>query len=85
MRRPWREAAEEKGKMWDELTTAADSVLSARLSNAKKIDRRPDADPAKGLEKYGKATSADSVNNKYPIGRCTCRHSRAGGCRPKGP
>jgi hypothetical protein len=33
----------------------------------KKIHRRRDADPAEGLEKYGKATFADPVNNKYPI------------------
>ena len=33
----------------------------------KKIRRRPDADPQEGVEKYGKATFADPVNNKYPI------------------
>ena len=33
----------------------------------KKIHRRPDADPEAGVEKYGKATFADPVNNKYPI------------------
>ena len=33
----------------------------------KKIHRRPDADPKEGVEKYGKATFADPVNNKYPI------------------
>jgi hypothetical protein len=32
----------------------------------KKIRRR-DTDPEDGLEKYGDATFADSVNNKYPI------------------
>jgi hypothetical protein len=33
----------------------------------KKIHRRRDADPGKGLEKYGRAEFADPVNNKYPI------------------
>ena len=33
----------------------------------KKIHRRRDADPEEGLEKYGRATFADPVNNKYPI------------------
>jgi hypothetical protein len=33
----------------------------------KKIHRRADADPAEGVRKYGKATFADPVNNKYPI------------------
>ena len=33
----------------------------------RKIHRRPDADPRKGVEKYGKATFADPVNKKYPI------------------
>jgi hypothetical protein len=33
----------------------------------KKIHRRRDADPQEGLEKYGPATFADPVNNKYPI------------------
>jgi hypothetical protein len=33
----------------------------------KRIHRRADADPQDGLEKYGKATFADPVNNKYPI------------------
>lgn len=33
----------------------------------KKIHRRRDTDPRKGVEKYGKATFADPVNNKYPI------------------
>lgn len=32
-----------------------------------KIHRRPDADPGEGVQKYGKATFADPVNNKYPI------------------
>jgi hypothetical protein len=32
-----------------------------------KIYRRSDTDPRKGVEKYGKATFADPVNNKYPI------------------
>ena len=34
---------------------------------AKRIHRRPDADPQDGLEKYGDATFADPVNKKYPI------------------
>jgi hypothetical protein len=33
----------------------------------KKIHRRRDADRKEGLKKYGKATFADPVNNKYPI------------------
>jgi len=33
----------------------------------KRIHRRHDADPREGLKKYGKATFADPVNNKYPI------------------
>jgi hypothetical protein len=33
----------------------------------KRIQRRRDADPQEGFEKYGKATFADPVNNKYPI------------------
>jgi len=33
----------------------------------KKIHRRRDADPQEGIEKYGRATFADPVNNKYPI------------------
>jgi hypothetical protein len=33
----------------------------------KKIHRRRDTDPREGREKYGKATFADPVNNKYPI------------------
>jgi hypothetical protein len=33
----------------------------------KKIHRRRDADPREGREKYGHATFADPVNNKYPI------------------
>ena len=33
----------------------------------KRIHRRRDADPREGLKKYGKATFADPVNNKYPI------------------
>jgi len=33
----------------------------------RKIHRRRDADPREGLEKYGKATFADTVNRKYPI------------------
>ena len=33
----------------------------------KGIHRRPDANPQKGLKKYGKATFADPVNKKYPI------------------
>jgi hypothetical protein len=31
------------------------------------IRRRPDSDPAEGLERYGRATFADPVNHKYPI------------------
>lgn len=33
----------------------------------KKIHRRRDANPREGIEKYGEATFADPVNNKYPI------------------
>jgi hypothetical protein len=33
----------------------------------KKIHRRRDADPREGRAKYGNATFADPVNNKYPI------------------
>src|SRR6476661_9885779 len=33
----------------------------------KRIHRRRDTDPREGLKKYGKATFADPVNNKYPI------------------
>jgi len=33
----------------------------------KKIHRRREADPKEGVRKYGKATFADPVNNKYPI------------------
>ncbi len=33
----------------------------------KRIQRRRDADPQEGFEKYGKATFADPVNHKYPI------------------
>jgi hypothetical protein len=33
----------------------------------KKIHRRRDADPQEGRKKYGRATFADPVNNKYPI------------------
>ena len=33
----------------------------------KKIQRRQDADPQEGLNRYGKATFADPVNKKYPI------------------
>ena len=33
----------------------------------KRIRPRGDADPREGLKKYGKATFADPVNNKYPI------------------
>jgi hypothetical protein len=36
-------------------------------SGPKKIHRRRDADPQKGIAKYGKATFADPVNKKYPI------------------
>jgi hypothetical protein len=34
---------------------------------SKKIHRRRDADPQEGRERYGRATFADPVNNKYPI------------------
>jgi len=34
---------------------------------AKKIHRRRDADPKKGVEKYGDTAFADWVNKKYPI------------------
>jgi uncharacterized protein DUF6582 len=34
---------------------------------AKRIHRRSDADPSKGLEKYGKTRFADPTNKKYPI------------------
>jgi hypothetical protein len=34
---------------------------------AKKIHRRRDADPKKGIEKYGDTAFADPINNKYPI------------------
>jgi hypothetical protein len=33
----------------------------------KRIHRRRDANPKEGIKKYGKATFADPVNNKYPI------------------
>ncbi|HUR95611.1 MAG TPA: DUF6582 domain-containing protein [Gemmatimonadales bacterium] len=33
----------------------------------KTISRRRDAHPQEGLEKYGRATFADTVNKKYPI------------------
>jgi uncharacterized protein DUF6582 len=33
----------------------------------KRIQRRRDADPSKGLEKYGDTTFADPTNKKYPI------------------
>ena len=35
----------------------------------KKIHRRQDANPQEGIKRYGKATFADPVNNKYPIDR----------------
>lgn len=34
---------------------------------AKRIHRRRDADPQKGLTKYGDTTFGDPVNKKYPI------------------
>jgi hypothetical protein len=40
---------------------------------SKKIHRRFDADPKEGRRKYGKATFADPVNNKYPIDTGTGR------------
>jgi hypothetical protein len=33
----------------------------------KRIRRRRDADPAEGVEKYGKTLFADPTNKKYPI------------------
>jgi len=33
----------------------------------KRIRRRGDTDPREGIKKYGKATFADPINNKYPI------------------
>ena len=33
----------------------------------KRIHRRPDTDPAEGIEKYGKTVFADPTNKKYPI------------------
>ena len=33
----------------------------------KRIHRRRDADPAAGIEKYGKTVFADPTNKKYPI------------------
>ena len=33
----------------------------------RKIHHRSDVDPGEGVRKYGKATFADPVNNKYPI------------------
>ena len=33
----------------------------------KRIHRRRDADPAEGVEKYGKTLFADPTNKKYPI------------------
>jgi hypothetical protein len=33
----------------------------------RRIHRRHDADPAEGLEKYGKTEFADPTNKKYPI------------------
>lgn len=33
----------------------------------KRIHRRPDADPAEGLDKYGPTRFADPTNKKYPI------------------
>jgi hypothetical protein len=33
----------------------------------KRIHRRPDVDPTRGLKKYGKTVFADPVNKKYPI------------------
>ena len=37
------------------------------MSNSRRIHRRSDADPAEGVEKYGKTVFADSTNKKYPI------------------
>ena len=37
------------------------------MSGSKRIHRRPDADPAEGVEKYGKTLFADPTNKKYPI------------------
>jgi hypothetical protein len=33
----------------------------------KRIRRRADADPAEGVQKYGRTLFADPVNRKYPI------------------
>jgi hypothetical protein len=33
----------------------------------KRIRRRPDVDPSKGIGKYGKTRFADPTNKKYPI------------------
>src|SRR5215213_10859496 len=33
----------------------------------KRIRHRPDVDPTKGIEKYGKTRFADETNKKYPI------------------
>ncbi len=37
------------------------------MSSSKRIHRRSDADPAEGVEKYGKTLFADPTNKKYPI------------------
>ena len=37
------------------------------MTNTRRIHRRPDADPAEGVEKYGKTVFADPTNKKYPI------------------
>jgi hypothetical protein len=34
---------------------------------SKRIRRRRDADPSKGIEKYGNTRFADPTNKKYPI------------------
>jgi hypothetical protein len=38
-----------------------------KRGGTKRIHRRPDADPADGLDKYGNTAFADPVNKKYPI------------------
>jgi len=42
---------------------------------SKKIDRRPDVNPERGLKEYGDVKFADPVNHKYPID--TPEHVRA--------
>ena len=37
------------------------------MTDSRRIHRRSDADPAEGVEKYGKTVFADPTNKKYPI------------------